>query len=57
MKQDDVYKLTLLYRQSKDGNTFKKFKKLCNSKGPTVVVGKVSGTEEILGGYNPVSWV
>ena len=23
---------------------------------PTITVGKVSDTEEILGGYNPVSW-
>jgi len=53
---DDVYQLTLLYRNSKDGNTVKKFRELCNGKGPTVVVGKVLGTKEILGGYNPNSW-
>ena len=56
MKQDDVYKLTLLYRQSRDGNNVAKFKELCHGKGATIAVGKVSGTEEILGGYNPVSW-
>jgi len=47
------YKLTLLYRHSKDG---KKFRQLCAEKGPTVTVGKVLGTEEILGGYNPLAW-
>ena len=56
MRLDDVYKLALLYRQSRDGNNVAKFKELCHGKGATVAVGKVSGTEEILGGYNPVSW-
>jgi len=54
MKQDNVYKLTLLYRQSRDGNT--KFRELCNNKGPTIAAGKVLNTEEILGGYNPFAW-
>src|SRR6185312_8346836 len=55
VKHDD-YKLTLLYRQSRDGNTTAKFRELCNNKGPTIAVGKVLGTEEILGGYNPFAW-
>ena len=56
MKQDNVYKLTLLYRNSRDGDKVAKFRELCNGKGPTIAVGKVSGAEEILGGYNPLSW-
>jgi len=56
IEQDYVYKLNLLYRQSRDGNTVTKFRELCNGKGSTITVGKVSDTEEILGGYNPVSW-
>src|SRR6185312_13467522 len=55
-RQSYVYKSTLLYRCSRDGNTVAKFRELCNNKGPTIVVGKVSGTEEILGGYNPFAW-
>ena len=55
-KQNHVYKFNLLYRQSRDGNTVAKFRELCNNKGPTIAVGKVSDTEEILGGYNPISW-
>jgi len=51
-----VYNLTLLYRQSRDGDTVAKFRKLCNYRGPTISVGKVLGTEEILGGYNPFAW-
>jgi len=54
--QDSVYELTLLYRKSRDGNTAAKFRELCNKKGPTIAVGKVLGTEEILGGYNPLAW-
>jgi len=47
------YKLTLLYRHSKNGN---KFREICAEKGPTVAVGKVLDTEEIFGGYNPIAW-
>ena len=43
----DNHKLTLLYRHSRDSENFRK---LCNHKGPTIAVGKVSDTDEILGG-------
>src|SRR6185312_5179623 len=56
IKQNDVYKLTLLYRRSRDGGEVAKFRELCNNKGPTIALGKVLDTEEILGGYNPFSW-
>src|SRR6185312_149631 len=56
LKQNDVYKFTLLYRCSRDGNTIAKFRELCKNKGPTIAVGKVLNTEEILGGYNPIAW-
>src|SRR6185312_7718707 len=52
IKQDGAYKFTLLYRQSRDGNKVANFRKLCNGKGPTITVGKVLDTDEILGGYN-----
>src|SRR6185369_11777211 len=55
-KQNDGYKLDLLYRRSRDGNSVAKFRELCNNKGPTITVGKVLGTGEILGGYNPFPW-
>src|SRR6185312_7989230 len=51
-----IYKFTLLYRLSRDGNTVAKFRELCNGKGPTISVGKVLGTDEIVGGYNPFAW-
>ena len=50
------YKFTLLYRQSRDGNTVARCRELCNDKGPTIAIGKVLDTEEILDGYNPLSW-
>jgi len=50
------YKFTLLYRYSRDRSNFKNFRNMCANKGPTVTVGKVLNTEEILGGYNPISW-
>src|SRR5204863_9113560 len=60
-RQTITYKLTLLYRESRDGDinmadTVKKFWRMCADKGPTIAVGRVRDTEEILGGYNPLSW-
>src|SRR5207244_3148516 len=53
-KQNVTYNLNLLYRQSKDGVGVTNFQQRCLNKGPTIVIGKVLGTEEILGGYNPI---
>jgi hypothetical protein len=50
------HKFQLLLRGSRDGFTPKKFHELCDNKQNTVVFIKVKGTEEILGGYNPIIW-
>ncbi|GES93599.1 hypothetical protein GLOIN_2v1868421 [Rhizophagus clarus] len=50
------YKFELLLRGSRDGFTPKTFHDLCDGKPNTVTFIKVKGTEEILGGYNPVKW-
>ncbi|GES93658.1 hypothetical protein GLOIN_2v1773702 [Rhizophagus clarus] len=50
------YKLELLIRGSRDGFTPKKFHTLCDNKPNTVTFIKVKGTEEIIGGYNPLIW-
>ena len=55
------YKLSLLYRESRDGSNdlktiAKNFRRMCRNKGPTIAVGRVKDTEEILGGYNPLPW-
>ncbi|PKC57963.1 hypothetical protein RhiirA1_471691, partial [Rhizophagus irregularis] len=40
----------------RDGFTPKKFHELCDNKPNTVTFIKVKGTEEIIGGYNPLEW-
>ncbi|UZO05169.1 uncharacterized protein OCT59_025529 [Rhizophagus irregularis] len=50
------YKFQLLLRGSRDGFTPKKFHELCDDKYNTITFIKVEGTEEIIGGYNPIMW-
>jgi len=50
------YEFKLLLRGSRDGFTPRTFHALCDDKPITVTFIKVKGTEEILGGYNPITW-
>jgi hypothetical protein len=50
------YKFKLLLRGSRDGFTPKRFHELCDNIPHTVTFIKVKGTEEIIGGYNPLIW-
>src|SRR5581483_303637 len=50
------YEFKLLFRGSRDGFTTGKFHKFCDGKSRTVTVVKVKGSNEILGGYNPLAW-
>ncbi|RGB34771.1 hypothetical protein C1646_668262 [Rhizophagus diaphanus] len=50
------YKFNLLYRASRDGNTTEAFHEKCDNKGATIVIVKINGTEQIIGGYNPIDW-
>jgi len=50
------YSYKLLYRASKDGNTVSAFHEKCDNKGATIVIVKIKGTEQIVGGYNPFDW-
>ncbi|RHZ82469.1 hypothetical protein Glove_109g21 [Diversispora epigaea] len=50
------YKLQLILRGSKDGFQPKTFWNMCNGHAGTIVIVKVAGTGEILGGYNPLAW-
>ncbi|GBC05436.1 hypothetical protein RclHR1_06220009 [Rhizophagus clarus] len=50
------YKFNLLLRGSRDGFTPSKFHELCDDKNNTVSFLKIKGTEEIVGGYNPLIW-
>ncbi|GBB88598.1 hypothetical protein RclHR1_15150003 [Rhizophagus clarus] len=50
------YEFKLLLRGSRDGFTPQKFHELCGDKYSTVTFIKIKGTDEILGGYNPLKW-
>ncbi|RGB35294.1 hypothetical protein C1646_785446 [Rhizophagus diaphanus] len=50
------YKFNLLYRASRDGDTAEAFHAKCDYKGATVVVVKITNSEQIVGGYNPLEW-
>ncbi|CAG8658697.1 3051_t:CDS:2 [Paraglomus brasilianum] len=50
------YKFTLIYRASRDGFDNQRFRRMCSSKGPTVVIAKIMNHPNIFGGYNPSSW-
>ncbi|RIB19061.1 hypothetical protein C2G38_2182860 [Gigaspora rosea] len=54
--KDNPYEFKLLPRRSKDGFTRYSFWNLCDKKIHHAVVMKVKGTDEILGGYNPIGW-
>ncbi|RIB28890.1 hypothetical protein C2G38_2028210 [Gigaspora rosea] len=53
---DNPYEFKLFLRGTRDGFTPNSFWKLCDKKTHLVVVIKVKGTDEILGGYNPIGW-
>jgi hypothetical protein len=53
---NESYKFQLLLRGSRDGFTPKIFHTLCDGKPHTVTFIKIKGTEEIIGGYNPLKW-
>ncbi|CAG8592158.1 9265_t:CDS:2 [Paraglomus occultum] len=48
--------LNLLYRGSHDGDEASVFHNLCDNKGPTITVIRTKEENEIIGGYNPISW-
>lgn len=50
------YKFNLLYRGSRDGISPKIFQQKCNGQGPTVLIVKNFGSDQIVGGYNPTSY-
>ncbi|KAG9294369.1 hypothetical protein G9A89_001874 [Geosiphon pyriformis] len=48
------YRFKRIYRSSDQGISGKSFHKNCDKSGPTIVVVKLKGTDQILGGYNPI---
>ncbi|RHZ86366.1 hypothetical protein Glove_52g61 [Diversispora epigaea] len=50
------YELQLILRGSRDGFHPKTFWNMCHGHASTIAVVKVAGTDEIVGGYNPLAW-
>ncbi|RGB28696.1 hypothetical protein C1646_344204 [Rhizophagus diaphanus] len=50
------YEFELLLRGSQDGFTPRKFHELCDGIANTITFIKIKGTNEIIGGYNPLKW-
>ncbi|RHZ46860.1 hypothetical protein Glove_606g48 [Diversispora epigaea] len=50
------YEFQLIIRGSRDGFNQKTFWNMCHGHSGTIVVAKVAGTDEIVGGYNPLTW-
>ncbi|RHZ70823.1 hypothetical protein Glove_266g11 [Diversispora epigaea] len=50
------YKFELILRGTQDGFAPQTFWDICHGHACTVVLVKVKGTDEIIGGYNPLTW-
>ncbi|GET03202.1 carbohydrate-binding module family 13 protein [Rhizophagus clarus] len=50
------YKFNLILRGSRDGFSTRTFHMKCDRQPRTITVIKVKGSNEILGGYNPIAW-
>ncbi|POG76264.1 hypothetical protein GLOIN_2v1474808 [Rhizophagus irregularis DAOM 181602=DAOM 197198] len=50
------YNFQLLFRASRNGDTAEAFHKECDNKGATLVIIKINNSDQIVGGYNPLSW-
>ncbi|RHZ51453.1 hypothetical protein Glove_478g25 [Diversispora epigaea] len=54
--ENNPYEFKLLVRGSRDGFDVKTIYNICDKVSKTIIILKVKGTEEILGGYNPFEW-
>ncbi|RHZ75173.1 hypothetical protein Glove_217g148 [Diversispora epigaea] len=53
---NNPYEFQLILRGSKDGFAPRTFWNICDRLANTIVVIKIEGTDEILGGFNPLAW-
>src|ERR1051325_10301938 len=53
---DSPYEFKLLFRGTRDGFMSRKFHEICDNQSHTVTFAKVKDSNEILGGYNPMTW-
>ncbi|RHZ73640.1 hypothetical protein Glove_230g62 [Diversispora epigaea] len=54
--RNNLYEFQLILRGSKDGFAPRTFWDICDGHANTIVVTKVKGTDEIIGGFNPLAW-
>ncbi|RHZ53150.1 hypothetical protein Glove_450g22 [Diversispora epigaea] len=54
--ENNPYEFKLLVRGSRDGFDVYTFYNICDKVSKTIIILKVEGTGEILGGYNPLEW-
>ncbi|RHZ73572.1 hypothetical protein Glove_230g23 [Diversispora epigaea] len=54
--RNNPYKFQLILRGSLDGFSPRTFWDICDGHANTIVVTKVKGTNEIIGGFNPLAW-
>ncbi|RHZ51836.1 hypothetical protein Glove_469g39 [Diversispora epigaea] len=54
--ENNPYEFKLLVRGSRDGFDVKTIYNICDKVSKTIIILKIKGTEEILGGYNPLEW-
>ncbi|EXX77590.1 hypothetical protein RirG_022470 [Rhizophagus irregularis DAOM 197198w] len=55
-KIKNLYEFKLILRGSRDGFSSRKFHEICDNKPRTISIIKVKDSNEILGGYNPLTW-
>ncbi|RHZ75062.1 hypothetical protein Glove_217g288 [Diversispora epigaea] len=54
--RNNPYEFQLILRGSKDGFAPRTFWDICHGHANTIVITKVKGTNEIIGGFNPLAW-
>ncbi|RHZ75060.1 hypothetical protein Glove_217g280 [Diversispora epigaea] len=54
--RNNPYEFQLILRGSKDGFAPRTFWDICDGHANTIVITKVKGTNEIIGGFNPLAW-
>jgi hypothetical protein len=55
-KMKNPYDFKLILRGSRDGFLSRKFHEICDNQSHTISIIKVKNSDEILGGYNPITW-
>ncbi|CAG8572116.1 2179_t:CDS:2, partial [Paraglomus brasilianum] len=51
-----LYRFRLLYRASLHSFSISTFHRLCDRRGPTLTIARISDSSDIVGGYTDVSW-